>query len=208
MEATHHLNAVKQLRAIEGVTKEQIEAIPSKVKEGNEKHFNVIQVRLVNDTARKKYKAKVSVMAKNQRSFEKLKKNYAYFGIDHLILLHDPSEALAAEKKALAPYEKSAIEVEVDKELEKEMKEKREKMIAERTAKATEKKNKELQNGPGPKTPPPPKEPFDIGFDLWKADLSKVKDFAKENSIDLRGASKDSTIRNIVHEWLTKPSDK
>lgn len=115
--------------------------IPKKIDEAEAKnHFHVLLIKNRHDAKNERYisSGNVQTFAKG-RAFEKISKNFKNQGFATAIIVHDPNQFSDGNEGDLKLHEKSAIEVQIEKE-EKEAMEKR---IAERKQKALDKAQEE-----------------------------------------------------------------
>lgn len=185
--------AMKELKAIKGITEETIESVKTEIKPRERKLYHVALVKKHNNQAKEEYVTTVVVQSYNDRSFPNLKKNLVYLGINQAIVLHDPKlEDFTNEPTSTFETRKENLETIA------EMKAKHEKEMAdlrkELTSKPTENVVADENAGDGGTA---------TVFDAEKAVKADLIAYAAENEIDLGEATLVDDIRKVVIAGIT-----
>lgn len=116
VNANNYKKALAELQAIDPTA-----TLPKTIKESNKDYYNVALVQRINNVEKMKYDTKVSVQPFDDRSFEKLARDYKTVGYDYILVLHNPEKPGADEKPELMVTEKNkALRDEIEAEIRAE----------------------------------------------------------------------------------------
>lgn len=184
----------KALAEIEKLDKEQALKLNEEIKFENRNHYHVAMVKITDRPGEAKNEVSVTVQMFNDHGFKKIEKNFKFLGWTKLAILHDPTLNEKEETKELVKgSDKVLTEQEIEAEIERRAEEKanaRIKKIQEK-AKLDETKSNEKNEG-GINVP----NPFENGDTV-----EVMKEFAKNNDIDLSGLRIKDEIKAVLTTW-------
>lgn len=192
--------AMKEIKAIKGITEETIESIKTEIKPRERKLYHVALIKKVNNPAKEEYTTSVLVQSYNDRSFPNLKKNLVYLGFSQAIVLHDPSnEDLTVAPKATFESRKENQEAIADltKKHNDEVAELKRKLAAKNAGEVVVDGTTDGGTdggGDGSETI--------TEIDVDKAKKDELIAFAQIKEIPLGDASKVDEIREVVKTWV------
>lgn len=197
LKANNFDQVVKELEALgadKGVVKNEI-------KECDKGHFHVIAVKII-QTGGIKNKAHFSIKKYHRNGYEKFMKGFGVLGFNKVILLHDPTVKDGKDSIEIKPDTTPSPE-EVEKRIQAEVDKRVKAQMEANKKKNVENDTKEYSTDEGDDT-----IEDKISEDYWGKTIDDMKDFAKDNEIDLTGLKKKDDIKGAILAWLEDKKEK
>lgn len=193
-------NAVAEVSALR---KECVAKIPELIDVRESKLYHIIAVKVHDRPGEAQNEVVVEVKKLHKIGFEKFNRNFRFLGFSKLIILNDPEKVVIPENQEEGKEEDLNVNASgtqlTPEEIEAEI---------ERRAKA--KAQEILQAGSGSNQTPgsnvgttaTSQEPID------EMTLKELQKFAKDNEIELSGATKKEEVLTIIKTWLEEQPTK
>lgn len=182
-------------------------SIPEQIEEREAKnHYHVMLIKNRHDANNERYvsSANVQTFAKG-RAFDKIAKNFNNQGFAAAIIVHDPTQYSDGNDGALKLHEKSAIEVQIEKEEKAAM----EKRIADRKQEALDKAQAEKKAQEVKDAEEAAKAQKGESFETATVvNAENVDALAKEHKIDISKATTPAGKIAIVQKSLSNGEKK
>lgn len=180
---------------IEKLHKDLLLKVSEEIDEKEKKLFHVLLVKIIDRPGEVTNVVTGKVQKYNRHGFDKIKKNYKFLGFNKLILLHDPAlnpKEEAPKAVELKKVETKMSDADMEAEIERRATERANAIIASQKKEAPKEPLKEDGQGEGSTIA----DPFAKGDTI-----DMMKEFAKENDIDLSGLSKKDEIKATLITW-------
>lgn len=219
VKANTYKKALAELLAIDEKAEN---LLPQEISENDKDHYVCLMVKRDNNATKKRYETKVSVQQFDAQSFQKMIKNVAVTGYDYAIVLHNPdNKGTDIVEGPIVSKTEAQLREEIEADLRKEFEakfgqqpdavintEKNVKVEGEgatltqhidhipatdAAGTGTEAKKEEIPaivQDPTPKT-----------IDISGYTVDKLKAFAKENEIDIKGVTAKDDIIATLQTW-------
>lgn len=173
-KANNYQKAVEEMSVFD---KDAVKLIPEEIKDENKGHYNCLMVKRIHDSVNQKYTTQVKVQCYDNRGFEKAKKSFGILGFAKLIILHTPEQVTPRIPDEYLGKEGVKTKEEIEEEIEKRANEKAQEIVAKSTQVL-------------------PKE-----MDLTSFKLDELREFAKQNEIDLKGIDAKADVLATIQAW-------
>lgn len=189
-------NFDQALKEVEGLDKDQAVKVKKAINIVDRKFNHVIGVKIMDRPGQVKNDTQIQTMILSDDKLKKLNKNFKFHGFAKLIILHDASQDTEDEMPVIHIQAEAKIEAKVKAELEAkhkaEMDELRAKLKAEAIA------DQKTFKGSG-------NDHVDV-LVKYKTELDatvdELKEYAKDNDIDLSGLKNKADIQLAIGTWL------
>lgn len=215
-------NFEKAIAELEGFSKDYVGTIKEAIPADNSKHFNAIMVKVIDNPGSPNNTVKVDVICLDKGRFERMKKNFAFHGYSKMIVLHDPSLVEPPiETDGIPSHIKAKAQAEAKAEMEAEIEAKAQAKFEAKLKEFEEAKAKaEAEKGKGEKvetTEVDSQKPQPEGLEGGEGDqggekissegidqltVDQLKEYAKDNEIDLTGLKVKDEIKGAVMAWI------
>jgi len=193
-KASNFDQALKEINSLDptvsGIIKEEINY-------DDRNHFHVAMVRITDRPGEAKNEVSVNVQAFHPEGFAKLEKNYSFLGWNKLVIIHDPKqnpveETIAPKSGSIEPPVVTKTQEEIDAEIDAKANE----LFEARMAKIEAEKAGSIA--------PPLVPVLDADQQLeffGEAGIDALKQYAKDNEIDLTGLKLKDEIKSAILAW-------
>lgn len=203
-------NYAKAKAEVEAFDKEAVKLIPEEINEADKGHYNCLMVKRIHDAKNQSYTTNIKVQTFDARSFEKAKKRVGVLGYFKMIVLHTPEEVTPRiPDDYLGKGTKSAEEIQ--KEIDAKAEEKANEILAEKMkgVKTPEEIEAEIEERAKAKAEEIAKGNTAAGagsidpktIDLTPFKLDELKEFAKQNGVDLKGIDAKADVLAALQTW-------
>ena len=202
-KANNYQKAVEEMSVFD---KDAVKLIPEEIKDENKGHYNCLMVKRIHDSVNQKYTTQVKVQCYDNRGFEKAKKSFGILGCAKLIILHTPEQVTPRIPDEYLGKEGVKTKEEIDNEIEAKATEKAQQLVDEKmkSVKTPEEIEEEIEKRANEKaqeivaksTQVLPKE-----MDLTSFKLDELREFAKQNEIDLKGIDAKADVLATIQAW-------
>lgn len=189
-------NFDQALKEIEGLDKDQAGKVKEAIKVCDRKHNHVIGVKILDRPGQAKNDVEIQTLILTDDKFKKLNKNPKFHGFAKLIVLHDASQDEGTETPILDIQDEAKIEAKVKAELEAKHQKEMDELRAKLKAEAIEDQKKSKPDG---------NADVDVLVKFkteLDATVDELKEYAKDNEIDLSGLKNKSDIQLAIGTWL------
>lgn len=201
-------NYQKAVAEVEAFDKEAVKLVPEEINEADKGHYNCLMVKRINDAKNQKYVTNIKVQTFDARSFEKAKKSVGVLGYYKMIVLHTP-EAITPRIPDDYLGKGAKSEEEIAKEIEAKAEEKANEILAEKMkgVKTPEEIEAEIEERAKAKAEEIAKGNSGTGsvdpktIDLTPFKLDELKEFAKQNGVDLKGIDAKADVLAALQTW-------
>lgn len=201
-KASNYAQALKEIQSLDsekaGIVKEEINF-------EDRAHYHVAMVRITDRPGEAKNEVSVNVQMFHEAGFRKLEKSFPFLGWNKLIVIHDPKrnpveETIAPEAGSVAPTVITKTQEEIEAEIEAKAETKANELFEARMAKM---KETETNIGSGSVAPAQGnKLDTDQQLEFFgSATVDQLKEYAKDNEIDLSGLKVKEDIKATILAW-------
>jgi ribosomal protein S10 len=189
-------NFGQALKEVEGLDKDQAGKVKKAINASDRKHNHVIGVKIMDRPGQVKNDTQIQTMILTDDKLKKLNKNFKFHGFAKLIILHDASQDTEDETPVLHIQTESKIEAKIKAELEAKHKAEMDDLRAKLKAEAIQ-DQKETKDAGNDDVDVLVK--FETELD---STVDELKEYAKDNEIDLSGLKNKADIQLAIGTWL------
>lgn len=201
-------NYAKAVAEVEALDKEAVKLIPEEINENDKGHYNCLMIKRRNIANEHRYETIIKVQTYDSRGFENAKKSVGVLGFYKMIVLHTP-EAITPRIPDDYLGKGAKSEEEIAKEIDAKAEEKANEILAEKMkgVKTPEEIEAEIEERAKAKAEEIAKGNTDTGsvdpktIDLTPFKLDELKEFAKQNGVDLKGIDAKADVLVALQTW-------
>jgi hypothetical protein len=199
-KASNYAQALKEIHSLDS---EKAEIIKEEINFEDRNHYHVAMVRITDRPGEAKNEVSVNIQLFHEAGFRKLEKNFPFLGWNKLVVIHDPNqnpieETIAPEAGSVAPPVITKTQEEIEAEIEAKADAKANELFEARIAKIEADKAKAGSVAPtkGNKLDTDQQLEF-----FGSATVDQLKEYAKDNEIDLSGLKVKEDIKATILAW-------
>jgi hypothetical protein len=196
-------NFNQALKEIQSLDSEKSGIVKEEINFEDRNHYHVAMVRITDRPGEAKNEVSVNVQMFHEAGFRKLEKNFPFLGWNKLVMIHDPKqnpveETIAPQAGSIVPPVITKTQEEIDAEIEAKANAKADELFEARLAKMEADKTQDASVAPlqGNKLDADQQLEF-----FGSATVDQLKEYAKDNEIDLSGLKVKEDIKTTILAW-------